>query len=351
MRFPEFEGEWKKKKFDQICTIATGNKNTQDKEGDGDYPFFVRSETIERINSYSFDGEAILTAGDGVGVGKIFHYVNGKVGVHQRVYILSDFKCFGKYAYYYFTSRFYNRVKRMSAKNSVDSVRRDMIAQMSISLPGFDEQSKIARFLSLLDERIATQNKIIEDLKLLKNTIRHTLFTQLEKSDTETKLIKDVLDYEQPLKYIVGNTEYQNNSVLTPVLTANKAFILGYTSEKNNIYGKGECIIFDDFTMDLKYVDFPFKIKSSAIKILTPKSRIILKYIYEYLCFLNLVSNDHKRHYISEVESISIYVPLIGMQNTFSNLLSALDKKIQGESYYLNLLLSQKYYLLRHIFV
>lgn len=183
------------------------------------------------------------------------------------------------------------------------------------------------------------------------NTIRHTLFTQLEKSDTETKLIKDVLDYEQPLKYIVGNTEYQNNSVLTPVLTANKAFILGYTSEKNNIYGKGECIIFDDFTMDLKYVDFPFKIKSSAIKILTPKSRIILKYIYEYLCFLNLVSNDHKRHYISEVESISIYVPLIGMQNTFSNLLSALDKKIQGESYYLNLLLSQKYYLLRHIFV
>lgn len=183
------------------------------------------------------------------------------------------------------------------------------------------------------------------------STIRHTLFTQLEKSDTETKLIKDVLDYEQPSKYIVGNTDYQNNSVLTPVLTANKAFILGYTSEKNNIYDKGECIIFDDFTMDLKYVDFPFKLKSSAIKILTPKPGVNLKYIYEYLCFLNLTSSDHKRHYISEIMSKSIYVPIIYKQNTFSNLFSTIDKKNGTESDYLNLLLSHKYYLLSHLFV
>ena len=183
------------------------------------------------------------------------------------------------------------------------------------------------------------------------STIRHTLFTQLDKSNTETKLIENILGYEQPTKYIVGNTDYQNDSELTPVLTANKAFILGYTSEKDGIYDKGKCIIFDDFTMDLKYVDFHFKVKSSAIKILTPKSGVNLKYIYEYLCFLNLVSNDHKRHYISEVESIPIYVPQIDIQNTFSNLFSALDKKIRVESCYNDLLNAQKQYLLCQLFI
>jgi len=351
LRFPEFEGKWEEKDFEQICTITTGNKNTQDKEDDGCYPFYVRSETIEKINSYSFDGEAILTAGDGVGVGKIFHYINGKVGVHQRVYILSNFKCFGKYAYYYFASRFYDRVKRMSAKNSVDSVRRDMIAQMPISLPGFDEQNIIARFLTLLDERITTQNKIIEDLKLLKSTIRYILFMQIEKSNTERKRIKDILDYEQPTMYIVENTDYQSNVSLIPVLTANKAFILGYTSENYGIYNKGNCIIFDDFTMDLKYVDFPFKVKSSAIKILTSKPSINLKYVFEYLSFLDLTSRDHKRHYISEVESMLIYVPEIEMQNIFSILFSVLDEKIVLESHHYDLLTAQKQYLLSQLFI
>ena len=133
LRFPEFSGEWERKRFRDVCNITTGNKNTQDKSDDGIYPFYVRSQIVERINSWTFDGEAILTAGDGVGVGKVFHYSTGKIGVHQRVYILSDFKCDGKYLYSYFAGHFYNRVKRMSAKNSVDSVRMEMIADMPIS--------------------------------------------------------------------------------------------------------------------------------------------------------------------------------------------------------------------------
>ena len=167
LRFPEFSGEREKKRFKDVCNITTGNKNTQDKSDDGIYPFYVRSQNVERINSWTFDGEAILTAGDGVGVGKVFHYSTGKIGVHQRVYILSDFKCDGKYLYSYFAGNFYNRVKRMSAKNSVDSVRMEMIADMPISLPSTMEQKKIGHLLALLDERIATQNKIIEKLESL----------------------------------------------------------------------------------------------------------------------------------------------------------------------------------------
>lgn len=167
LRFPEFTDEWERKKFRDVCNITTGNKNTQDKSNDGIYPFYVRSQIVERINSWTFDGEAILTAGDGVGVGKVFHYSTGKIGVHQRVYILSDFKCDGKYLYSYFAGHFYNRVKRMSAKNSVDSVRMEMIADMPISLPSTEEQKKIGHLLALLDERIATQTKIIERYKSL----------------------------------------------------------------------------------------------------------------------------------------------------------------------------------------
>jgi len=183
------------------------------------------------------------------------------------------------------------------------------------------------------------------------STIRHTLFTQLDKFNTETKLIKDVLDYEQPTNYIVDNTDYQDNSSLTPVLTANKAFILGYSSEKKGIYDKGDCIIFDDFTMDLKYVDFPFKVKSSAIKILKSKYGVNLKYVFEYLSFLNLKSNDHKRHYISEIESIHIPVTKFERQNDIANLFFAMDKKITIESSYKKLFLSQKQYLLSNLFV
>ena len=150
----------------------------------------MRSQIIERINSWTFDGEAILTAGDGVGVGKVFHYTKGKIGVHQRVYILSDFKCNARYLFYYFSSKFYNRVKRISAKNSVDSVRKEMITDMPLSLPCSQEQGKIGILMSLLDERIATQNKIIEELKKLKNGISLNLFTNRIIFDKQITLSK-----------------------------------------------------------------------------------------------------------------------------------------------------------------
>ena len=183
LRFPEFSGEWERKRLKDVCNIRTGNKNTQDKSDNGIYPFYVRSQIVERINSWTFDGEAILTAGDGVGVGKVFHYSTGKIGVHQRVYILSDFKCDGKYLYSYFAGNFYNRVKRMSAKNSVDSVRMEMIADMPIALPSIEEQKKIGHLLALLDDRIATQNKIIEKLQSLIKGIVDELMTVLLKGE------------------------------------------------------------------------------------------------------------------------------------------------------------------------
>src|SRR5213596_2856254 len=83
--------EWGLERVREVASITTGKRNTQDRVEDGAFPFFVRSQTVESINSYSFDGEAVLTAGDGVGTGKVFHYIHGKFDFHQRVYRISNF--------------------------------------------------------------------------------------------------------------------------------------------------------------------------------------------------------------------------------------------------------------------
>jgi len=129
--------DWEVEKIKNVSSITTGAKNTQDKIDDGQYPFFVRSQTIEHINSYSSEGEAVLTAGDGVGTGKVFHYINGKFDFHQRVYKISNFnkKLNGYFFYLYFSNNFLNRIMSMTAKSSVDSVRMEMIANMQIPIP------------------------------------------------------------------------------------------------------------------------------------------------------------------------------------------------------------------------
>ena len=94
--------------------------------------------------------------------------------------------------------------------------------------------------------------------------------------------LEDIVDYEQPTLYIVSSTEYKD-TFLTPVLTAGKSFIIGHTNETNGIYSNLPCIIFDDFTTDSKYVDFPFKVKSSAMKILKVKDEILPKYVAMFI--------------------------------------------------------------------
>ena len=140
----------------------------------------------------------------------------------------------------------------------------------------------------------------------------------------------EVLDYIQPTKYIVQSTDY-DNSFETPVLTAGKTFILGYTDETNNIFSEQlPVIIFDDFTTANKYVDFPFKVKSSAMKILVKKNENIdLKYIYEFIQTLNFSSGDeHKRYWISEYSKCIIQLPKLEEQIKISKFLSAIDDKI-----------------------
>ncbi len=116
------------------------------------------------------------------------------------------------------------------------------------------------------------------------------------------------MDYEQPQAYIVDSTNY-DDSYSIPVLTAGKSFIIGYTNEAHNVYDNLPCIIFDDFTTDSKFVDFPFKIKSSAMKILTVKPEINIKYVAMFMSITRLIGDTHKRYWISEYSKIIIPIP------------------------------------------
>ena len=220
-----------------------------------------------------------------------------------------------------------------------------------VFIPMKNEQEKISKFISLIDERIATQNKIIEKLQSLIKGIRHNVFQQLRKDVGFNSTIGDILSFEQPQRYIVSSTEYSDDSSCTPVLTANKAFILGYTTETDGIYSKGDCIIVDDFTLDCKYVSFPFKIKSSAIKILTAENKYILRYIYECLKSLDISTEEHKRHYITEIQPSSCILPDDKTLTTIALMFESITNKLENEQSLALMLNKQKQYLLSKMFI
>ena len=171
--------DWNLGTISSFAQITTGDKNTQDKINDGKYPFIVRSDKVERINSWSFDGEAILTAGDGVGTGKIFHYLTGKFDYHQRVYNIHGFapKVNGKYFYWQFSENFFDRIMSMTAKSSVDSVRREMISNMLIPIPKIAEQLAIADILSDMDAECAKLERRLETTRSVKQGMMQELLT------------------------------------------------------------------------------------------------------------------------------------------------------------------------------
>lgn len=179
----------------------------------------------------------------------------------------------------------------------------------------------------------------------------------LKNEKVEWKKLGEVIDYEQPTKYIVTNTNY-NDTYDIPVLTAGQTFILGYTNEKEGIYEatiNEPVIIFDDFTTSNHWVDFSFKIKSSAMKILKPKQGIItFRYCYHYMKTINIDVTEHKRMWISKFSNIEIPIPSLEIQekiveilDKFTNYVTELQSELQSRTkqytYYRDKLLSEEY--------
>ncbi|MBD9024127.1 MAG: restriction endonuclease subunit S [Barnesiella intestinihominis] len=367
MRFPEFSGEWVTKSINDLAVVIGGGTpdTTVKSYWDGEIQWFTPSEigknkyvdsslrTITEVGLNNSSAKLLppntILLSSRATIGECSLSLR-ECATNQGFQCLVSKKCNVDFLYYLIQTKKKDLIRKSCGSTFLE-ISANEVRKIQVSVPSDVEQQKIAELLSLIDERIATQNKIIEDLKKLKSAIRKKMFSLLKDEYTESFEINQLLDYEQPTAYIVANDEYSTDTSLTPVLTANKGFILGYTDEKFGIYQKGECIIFDDFTMDAKYVSFPFKVKSSAIKILTAKPNVNLRFMFEYLSYWEFKSEEHKRHYISEIASLVIELPSKERQSIIASLMTSLNSKLDIEAKTKIRYEEQKRYLLSQMFI
>lgn len=369
LRFPNYNGEWQKTVMGKVCSFRKGYGIAKDDLSRGGTPCILYGElyttyktaiakTIKSKTSiqskslvYSQKDDVIIPCS-----GETAEDIATSICVpYDGVLLGGDLTIVHSDLDGAFLSNQINSVRkfdiaRIAQGKSIVHLQADELKKIFIFYPSIQEQRKISAFIDKIDERIEIQNKIIEDLKVLKKELNYSLIGRIINGKSSNCKIEDVIDYEQPTNYIVKSDKYIENGE-TPVLTANKAFLLGYTIENEGVYNKSDCIILDDFTLDFKYVNFPFKIKSSAIKILTAKKDIELRYFYEYLLFLGLTSHEHKRHYISEVAPLPLYLPSIDEQRNALSVLNSISKKIKVEENYISALKAQKCFFLRAMFI
>ena len=396
MRFPEFEGEWEVKKLGEVMDFKVTNSFSRENlnyeygtvknihYGDihtkfqtlfdincESVPFINEEIDISRISdeNYCKNGDIIFAdaSEDLNDVGKSIEIINTNgekllSGLHTLLARpKEDIFHLGFSGYLFKSNSVRTQIQKESQGSKVLSINVGRISKVELSFPSVEEQSKISSFLALLDERIQTQSKIINDLKTLKTTLSKKIFSQElrfkddkgnEFLEWENILLGDTLDYEQPTNYLVSSTEY-DDSFEIPVVTAGKTFILGYTDEKKGVFEKEKLpvIIFDDFTTASQFVDFPFKAKSSAMKILKAKNDTNIRFIFEALQMINYEVGGHGRHWISVFSNLSISVPSLPEQTKIANFLSAIDSKIDIESQLLQKLEEQKKFLLQNMFV
>lgn len=212
---------------------------------------------------------------------------------------------------------------------------QDRFLKSMIMLPPVDEQKKIDDIIACCDSRISLQErKIVEKEKLYNKYINKVVSGQTKyfrKDNTWKRMtLADVFEYIQPSKYIVKNTEY-NDDFKIPVLTAGKTFILGYTNETDGIYTDVPVVIFDDFTTDMQYVDFDFKVKSSAMKILKIKKEYDILFMFYTMRTLNYKVGAHERQWISKYSKLEIDVPPLYAQKQMARIFDEFRKELELE--------------------
>lgn len=177
-RLKGFDGPWVSQRLGELSKIKTGSRNNQDKSDGGDYPFFVRSATVERISTFSYDCEAILVPGEG-GIGSIFHYVLGKFDAHQRVYVINDFRGIaGRFLYHQMVMSFGPYAMQNSVKATVDSLRLPTFQTFEVHMPSsMEEQNAIAEAIDAFVNEITILEARMEKVTALKEGMMQQLLT------------------------------------------------------------------------------------------------------------------------------------------------------------------------------
>lgn len=386
--FPEFknDGEWILETIGTIAdTFSGGTPTVGNREYyGGDIPFirsgeisndktelFITESGLSNSSARMVDKGTILYAmygatSDEVAISKISGAINQAI----LAIIPKKQEYNSRYIYHYLK---HNKQYILSKylQGGQGNLSANIINNLPIYLPcdsegkvSIKEQQKIADCLSSLEEYINVTKQKVYQLKEHKKGLMQRLFPAKGKTTPEFRFpefydnrewamrpLSDILYYEQPTQYIVEDTGYKKKGI--PVLTANKGFILGYTSETSNIYNNLPVIIFDDFTTDKKFVEFPFKVKSSAIKLLKLKdeSKDHLRFVFESMNNIVFEEKEHKRYYISTYQNLEIPIPSsLEEQNKIAETITQLDNLLKAFEHKIVILNDYKHGLMQRIF-
>jgi len=355
--------DWEVKPLIEVATIATGNTPpTSVSANYGDEYFFVSPADLGE-HKYILDAGKKLSQ-KGFGISRKFPSSSvlftcigstiGKCGIapieltsNQQINAIFPDKSFSSEYLYYELSFLSPRIKALAGEQAVPLINKTQFGESPVALPPLPEQRAIAAALSDVDALLAAQDKLIAKKRDIKQAAMQQLLIgkqRLQKTvdsgelivdsegnpvyfseEREAKRLGDLLGYEQPTKYLVKDSEYSDDNDV-PVLTAGKTFVLGYTNEEHGIFNSLPAIIFDDFTTANKYVTFPFKAKSSAMKILKPRDATVnLRFVFEMMQLIKFQLGDHKRYWISEFQNIQMEVPSAEEQTAIAIVLSDMD--------------------------
>ena len=316
---------WQKIRIIDFSPLQRGFDLPANQIKEGPYPV-VYSNGIKNYHSeYKSKAPGVVTGRSGT-IGEVT-YVSEDYWPHNTSLWVTDFK--GNHPKFVFYCLRHLKTYRFNAGSGVPTLNRNDLHKQSIFSPPFPEQKAIASLLETWDTAIEKTEALIAAKEKRFKWLLKTLISD-QQNNPEWRKVKlgDILAYEQPTKYIVNSANY-TSSGLVAVLTANKSFILGYTEEKNGFFTEHPVIIFDDFTTATKYVDFPFKVKSSAIKILNGiRKDINLKFVYHSMQFIDFPLGGHQRYWISEYQHVEIKLPNIIEQRKIVFMLSLAQKDI-----------------------
>lgn len=338
--------------FDANGSFADMAANVQTYIGGG-YAWYVRATDLEQQtplsevkyvdeSSYRFlkksslyGGEVLLAKRGEIGKVYLFEAKTVYATLAPNLYLLKlNQEIDSNYLYYYLKSTNGQKaLKDINASTSLGALYKEDVKNLHILYPSPVEQRAIAEALSDMDGLIAALDKKIAKKRLIKQGTMQQLLTGKKRLPGYTdpwaeKKLGEILDYEQPQPYLVVSTDYVDSGI--PVLTAGKSLILGYTTEQFGIYNKLPVIIFDDFTTDSKYISYPFKVKSSAMKVLSLKNNDYdLRLVYELMQQIDFPLKDHQRYWISEYSQLTISIPKDREEQiAIATILSDMDKEI-----------------------
>ena len=386
LRFEGFTDDWEERKLSDVANHRGGTAIEKYFDKDGEYK-------VISIGSYGLNSQYVdqniraisneITDGRVVNSGELTMVLNDKTAngtiigrtllvekdneyvINQRTEIISPKENFdSNFAYTILNGPFREKVKRIVQGGTQIYVNYPAVSNLNLELPKIEEQQKIGSFFKQLDDTIALHQRKLDLLKEQKKGYLQKMFPKNGAKvpelrfegfadDWEERKLGEIFNYEQPTKYIVKSTEYDDN-FNTPVLTAGKSFLLGYTDEISGIKNatvENPVVIFDDFTTGSHYVDFPFKIKSSAMKLLSLNDNSDNFYfMFNTLKNIKYVPQSHERHWISKFSSFEIYKPSQEEQQKIGSFFKQLDNTFTLHQRKLDLLKEQKKGYLQKMF-